>query len=277
MLREKKLAIKEMRAKELQIAATIDELVIAGRIEVDDVPKNSWFCGMFQSRNRPRRIPASIKEQSAAEERVFGKRSQSLDASQRLTAAADSVLSYTDQTRSRASVLHEKARSLNASGKKSEALAALKRSKILEKQADQISATHAALERQVDMLAESELQREVANALNASVQSTKRASKGLLNKAENAVDGAQEIQDMAADLNETLGALHSTDYDDDELLEELNAMEEMSKEPFKDVKQVSNVEVELEDVSSPYPVAPSSRMQKVRLLDDDGASVGAMA
>ena len=90
-----------------------------------------------------------------------------------------------------------------------------------------------ALEQQLDVLAESELQREVASALSASVKSIKGKTKGLLGKTETAVDDAAEVADLAADMSQVLEGLtpaNGVDEEDiaDELAELMRAAEEDS-------------------------------------------------
>ena len=122
-------------------------------------------------------------------------------------------------------VARQKAVALREAGKNSEAIAALKRAKAVEKQLSAAQATHAALEQQVDLLESAELQREVSDALSASASSVKKKSKGLLSKTENAVDEASELRDLAEDVTVALGGLAThPDEDDDELLAELDAM-----------------------------------------------------
>ena len=94
-------------------------------------------------------------------------------ASERLKRAADAMHAHAESLEQRANASREQARELMASGRKSEALHALKRAKHVEKQLANALATHAALERQLDVLEESELQQQVAQALTASVASAK--------------------------------------------------------------------------------------------------------
>jgi hypothetical protein len=85
-----------------------------------------------------------------------------------------------------------------------------------------------ALEAQSDMLEQTQLQKEVAAALGATAKSLKK-EKGLLSKAEDAVDAAAEMKDMHDDLSQVMAGLGDAvhnDVDEDELLAELEEMVE---------------------------------------------------
>jgi len=76
------------------------------------------------------------------------------------------------------------------------------------------------------MLEQTALQKEVSEALGATTKSLKK-EKGLLSKAEDAVDAAAEMRDMHEDLTQVMAGLGdalSNDLDEDELLEELRGM-----------------------------------------------------
>lgn len=127
------------------------------------------------------------------------------------------------------------AASLNAAGKKTEALAALRRSKAIEKQLAASQTALESLEAQLLMLEDAKLQAEISSALAASTGDFKRKTKGLLKKTEKAVDDASEVKDLAEDVHSALGGLKQTEFDDDELLAELEEMEAPRKEPVNSV------------------------------------------
>ena len=137
-------------------------------------------------------------------------------------------------------------------------------------------ATHAALERQIDVLAESALQKEVATALSASVAVAKKKTAGLLSKTEDAVDSAVELKDFAEDVSQAFGGLQADNYDEDELLEELQAMQ--MEEEIEDVisapAPVPVVAVAVD--ASAYPAAPKAakKLERKSLLSDDSAAEG---
>ena len=181
----------------------------------------------------------------------------------------------------RATEMRARAMQASKAGKKSEAMQALKRAKGVEAQLATCQQTHSALERQVDMLAESELQREIATALSASVTSVKKKSKGLLSKTETAVDDSQEVMDANDDLRQVLSGLQPSEvYDDDELADELAemmAMEETatSAEGIAVEDALPASDESAATAVSAFPAAPKKKVrieEKSSLLADDGAT-----
>jgi hypothetical protein len=259
-VKSKRAALTAMKEKESKMAAQIDEMVKASQAE-DDEPVQG--CGAkllcFGGRRR-----ATARATTSLDTRVFGKAVRETDATQRLNHAAVSVEAHVEQLAEKVRAAETRARELFAQQKKQEAIAALKRAKALQKQLETASATHAALERQVDVLAESALQREVASALSASVASTKKKTKGLLSKTENAVDSAVELKDFAEDIAQTLGGLQTDVYDDDELLAELEGMQEPEPQAVIAVPEAIAVD---------YPQVPAKKLERKKLLDDDGGEV----
>ena len=272
-----------MRGKELQMASRIDALVRSGEIidEHDDPVQQGCggrvFCGLFGRRTRNAKAINGVAR-TGVDARIFGQRGKTTSASDRLNHAAESVAEHVDQLGQRARAARAKAKELFADQKRPEAMAALKRAKALEKQLETASATHAALERQVDVLAESALQKEVASALSASVASTKKKTKGLMSKTEDAVDGATELKDFAEDIAQTLGTLQTETFDEDDLIEELQAMQnelELDAYEQKSIKSETPLVAPNLDVSK-FPNAPSKLPQRAierrKLLDDCDAS-----
>ena len=110
-----------------------------------------------------------------------------------------------------------------AQGNKSQALMQLKKAKAAEKQLETATATHAALESQVDVLEQRAAARSGVRVVGQRSDEQER-HKGLLSKAENAVDGAEEIKDMSEEVATALGGLQVEQWDEDELLAELEEM-----------------------------------------------------
>ena len=325
----KREAMAARESKEVQMASRIDALVRSGEMPVDEEDGSlrgcggRFFCGLFGKRRGAKGaslIGAAAGEQRArtgAEARIFGQKGKASTAADRLNHAAESVEAHAGQLGERARAARAKAKELFAANKRPEAMAALKRAKALDKQLETASATHAALERQVDVLAESALQKEVASALSASVASTKKKTKGLMSKTEDAVDGATELkvttttahththtrthththiepksastgarQDFAEDIAQTLGTLQTDTFDDDELLEELEAMQigddvdvvvdTDERTPVvaaaAPVVTPASVGVVVVDPSS-YPRVPTRVVERHKLLADDGAAL----
>ena len=135
----------------------------------------------------------------------------------------------------------------------------LEKAKLLEKQLE--TATHTRrLETQVDVLAQSALQREVASALSASVATSKKKSKGLLSRTETAVDEAAELKDLAEDISNAMGGLQNDVFDEDELEAELAEL----SAPAVRTKAVTFAEVTPKDAGEvvvemgAFPSAPTT-------------------
>ena len=298
----KQEALEAMKTKEMQMAHEIDRVVKAGQLALDDEEEAvqgcgaKFFCGMLGRRRRAAAAQAQAQAQAGSasgehrahtgmDARLFGQRGKTATAADRLNHAAESVEAHAGQLGERARAARAKAKELFAAHKKPEAMAALKRAKALEKQLETASATHAALEQQVDVLAESALQKEVASALSASVASTKKKTKGLMSKAEDAVDGATELKDFADDIAQTLGTLQTDTFDDDELLEELEAMQiGEDVDVIIDPDERTHVAAAalavtpasigiVVDSSSYYPRVPCKAVERHKLLADDSAAL----
>lgn len=270
-VQDKKQALGERSAKVDAIAAQVTRLERA--MNDEDAPRVSCLGWLF--RRRARHSSASL------DQAVFGHKASSNTASNtasnRLTAAAASMEQHAETLGERAGAARAKAKSLMSAGKKTEALACLKKAKQAEGQHTNAMATASALERQIDMLAESALQKEVATALSASVAVAKKKTIGLMSKTEDAVDAAVELKDFAEDVSSVLGGLQADNFDDDELLEELEAMQADGAEsdvsaPAAPVAVQSPAIVVGIDPSA-YPAAPkaSKKLERKSLLSDDGA------
>ena len=188
---------------------------------------------------------------------VFGVQSAN-PATDRLAKATTSMEAHVENLAKKVELARTQAKGLSAAGKRSEALSALKRAKVHQKALDTAIATHAALERQVDVLAESELQKQVAHALTSSVAVAKKKTKGLLSKTEDAVDGAIELRDFAEDVSQSLAGLQTDAYDDDELIAELEAMG--AEDDSKDALKIQEAEAE---PAPSYPAAPTKPMEQL--------------
>jgi hypothetical protein len=157
--------------------------------------------------------------------RVHGIKSGSATSSSRLEQAQASLKERAERLQERMTESRREAAALMKLGKKTEALAAMKRAKIAEKQFLTASAAVDALDSQILALEEANLQQEIASALSSSVKKVKKNTKGLLSKTEAAVDGSAEVKDLAEDVNSALEGLQPTNApDEDDLLEELQAM-----------------------------------------------------
>ena len=101
---------------------------------------------------------------------------------------------------------------------------------------------------------------------------------GLLSKTEDAVDSAVELKDFAEDVSSVMGGLQMDNYDEDDLLEELNAMS-MEEEVGEIISAPAPVVAMPVVGVNPraYPEAPKTekvsnkKLERKSLLSDDGA------
>lgn len=265
-------AVTVMKKQELDMAARIDTLIREGDAQ-EYQQRQGCGGGCFPWFRSGR---SRLAQDHTMEVAVFGQNSAagSTNANARLEKAAEQMENHAEQLYAKAGASRSKAKALMAQGKKQEAMAALKRAKALEKQAEVAASTHAAIEQQKDMLESSALQREVATALSASIATTKKRTKGLLEKAESAVDGSAELRDAVDDISEVMGGLTAGDhYDEDDLLAEL---EGMTQEPEEAAVTKAHVEPQAIVVGidpALYPKAPSRRREaRQKLLSADSAA-----
>ena len=282
--RTKQLRLAEQRKTEATLEATIARLDAAMRAEEEGAPgcASRFLCGLLGGRRgRARRSGAS--DQSALDQAVFGQQrsgaAASSSAAERLSRASESMGAHVDSIRARAEAAKSQAKALMGAGKKKEALKEMARYKQAEKQLENAQATQLALERQLDVLAEADVQREVASALSASVATARKKTKGLLSKTESAVDGSVELRDLAEDVASTLGGIQTDVYDDDELLEELAAMT-AADEITLDHAEEAPVAVGAPTIDvAAFPAPPrgiksAKALERKSLLADDGAAEG---
>lgn len=278
----KALAMAQLKADEKKMAARIDHLVATGGLQEDELEQRGCFsgggCFPFLRKGRRRRIA----QDSGMETAVFGQSASkgTNAAAARLEQAATHVATHAEGLAGRAAQARQKAQLLASTGKKQEAVMALKRCKALEKQAETAMATHAAIEQQQDMLESSALQREIASALSASIQSTKVKTKGLLEKAESAVDDSAELKDAFEDISEVLGGLAKNDFDEEELMAEIEAMGAADADADAAPTAAAPTAAASPDAivvgidPSLYPSAPARRReQKQKLLESDSAAM----
>ena len=275
--RKTKMAAQEaMKAKEKAMSERIDRLVASADPDAD-LHRQGCAPGCFSLFRRGR---SRLAQEQAIEVAVFGQNgasSSTATANARLEKAATQMENHAEQLYVKASASRSKAKALMGQGKKAEAMAALKRAKGLEKQAQVAASTHAAIEQQKDFLESSALQREVATALSASVAATKKKTKGLLEKAESAVDDSAELRDAVEDISEVMGGLNTGDqYDEEDLMEELELLAqegEAASEPTAAEAEVEPQAIVVGIDPSLFPKAPRRRVEaKQKLLEADSAA-----
>jgi hypothetical protein len=156
------------------------------------------------------------------------------------------------------------------SGNKAAAMRDLKRSKTLEKQLGTTQNVLDSMEAQSDLLEQTALQKQVASALGSSAKTLQKEKK-ILSSAESAVDQAAELRDLSHDLTDVLAGLEApVDYDDDDLLAELQGMVVDEEPPPIDHAKVEadlleKKQAELEEarkISAQMPKTPSNRNRK---------------
>lgn len=176
-------------------------------------------------------------------------------ANSKLAAATQTLEARVGDLSTRAASARQTAVTLKAAGKQQEALAALRRAKILERQLAQSQSALESLESQVMLLEDAKMQAEITAALQESTGKTKKTTKGLLKKAEDAVDGAAEVKDLAEDVRSAMEGLKTNDIDEDELMEELEAM----STPETQTESVSAPAVVTFTLPSVLPSVPKGR------------------
>ena len=174
----------------------------------------------------------SAGKMASAGSRFFGVRKTAASESKKLADAIEMASSKAIELSGRVETGRKKAMELRDAGKKTEALMALKKAKNDEKLLASANAALEALSSQRDMLENAALQRELASALASTTKTIKSKTKGLVKFAEKAVDDTQEMRDDAEDISSVLEGIQPTfNADEDELLEELDAMMQENATP----------------------------------------------
>lgn len=289
-------ALRERKQAQASIEARIERAIATGTIPIEgeEIPPAATGCAgklacllpwmwARAGRQRVARDEAAGvgvgagRMRTAMDARLFGQQKAQASAADRLSQAAENMASHIESLSDKASLARARAQQLMGQGKKAEAMMALKKAKMVEKQLETAQSTHAALETQVDVLAQSELQKQVASALSASVASTKKKQKGLLGRTETAVEDAAELKDLAEDISSAMGGLQTEVFDEDELMEELMAMSEPAPREgalvtkavrFQEVTPVAAAEAVVGVDVGRFPAAPT-RMPVVGEEDED--------
>ena len=224
----------------------------------------------------------ATRARTAMDARLFGQQKAQESAADKLSQAAENMAAHIEALSDKASLSRARAQQLMGQGKKAEAMMALKKAKVVEKQLETAQSTHVALETQVDVLAQSELQKQVASALSASVATTKKKTKGLLGRTETAVEDAAELKDLAEDISSAMGGLQTEAFDEDELMEELLAMSEPAPKPgamvtkavrFQEVAPVEAAEAVVGVDVGRFPAAPTRLPAAVEEEEDERAAL----
>lgn len=210
--------------------------------------------------------------------RVFGRPAKAAGAQDKLTAAAETMRTRIAQLESRGADGRESAARAMKAGNKALALRELKRAKALDAQVAATQQVMDAVESQTDMLENSAMQKQVAAALGATAKTLKK-ERGILSKAENAVEAASEMRDLHEDLTSIMSGLGDSaaaDYDEDELLGELQQMVQVEEEPPPTDHSIKQAQRELEMKHAEYdelemirrrlPSAPKAKAKEKEAL-----------
>lgn len=185
-----------------------------------------------------------------------------------LSQAIDHLQFRVNDLECRAATQRQMALAYKSTGKKTEALAALRRANILGKQIETATTALVTLESQILMLEDAKLQSEISSALSSSVVKVKKTSKGLLSRTEKAVDDAAEARDLSDDVKGVMdGLATNTGVDEDDLLAELEAM--TVQEPPTPAAVVPTFTFSLPSV----PTSMMRTQRRTRLADDDSSAV----
>ena len=262
---DKARALQQRRAEDRLIAGAIEHLATTGeylsttdyqaRVEaIQQAEDRVAGCGGvvdLLSRLMGRRPslpeadgPTAASAAAPASRLLFGKK---VSANEKLQQALDAVIERREALASRAEAARSSARSWLAASKKREALASLKRAKVLEGQLQAVLSTETALEQQMSALESSELNKEVSDAMSASLKKARKGLKGLTGRVDDAVEGASELSDLSNEVASLLGEGARDTFDDDELEAELLAM----------TNEVPQPQAEAEAAAQPA-VAPSA-------------------
>jgi len=250
---EKSMALNEREAKQKDLGRHIDQVIRDAKLSQEGVETGcvgrgvcpsigrllSRFFGVSRRgsvvsteeiSNAPvaqlegKTVSSSGSEISRA---VFGLAgSKKVTPKSKLQSAAELMKSRVESLENRSAQAKSLAQENMQAGNRAAALRELKRSKALEKQANSTQSALDAIEAQNDMLEQTALQKEVANAIGATAKTLKK-EKALLSKAENAVDAAAEMKDIHDDITQVMAGLGenmASEYDDDDLLAELEGM-----------------------------------------------------
>jgi ATP-dependent Lon protease len=241
---DKAAALKAKRDAERALGAQIDRQINSA----DAATHGCGFCSLF-GRWRRRGDGAGAAQPTLANGAVgaalFGVSKAKADPNSALAAAVQAMQARVEQLETRVSEARAEAQRLHKAGQKAAALRALKKAKGLERQLSATQSSMDAVEQQVDMMEQATMQRAVATALSSTAKDMKK-DKALLAKAEGAVEEAQEARDLAEDLGTVmseLGASSAQDFDDEELMAELEQMMEPPGGPSAAVKESADAEM----------------------------------
>jgi len=235
----------------------------------------SWLTG---SRSRSRHVklvgdgkctPADVSTARDScrdiNKALFGvRRSEKEDPSARLSRMADTVRSSAETQECSAERRRKMAIVAHKSGNKQKALRELKQSKRHQAKASSLTVAAEALETQVSLLEQTELQRSVADAIKTagiSSVSCRSTLSSIETAAEDIAEATDSVEEIHAAMDEMASATRTDQLDDDELLEELEQM------GLTDTLAPVNESDAARDIPSSYASFPSALEGKLNFPD----------
>ena len=240
------------------------------------------MCGMLWQRlvrDRPTPLPtdtpSSASQSMMMHQRIFGYGARKGEPTDKLNEAASVMRTRIEELEARGSSLRMEAIALQKAGQKAAALRALKKAKIVERQAEANQASLTAVEQQVDMLAQAALHKTMTTALASTSAAVKRDAKAL-SRAESVMDDVAEARDMASELNQVMADFAASSYDevdDNDLAAELEQMlGEATLAPSKEhevaelerriAAKQATMQAESDALADRMPVAPTGSARK---------------
>ena len=259
------VALKSRREQERKLGAQIDVLM---RQADDGATPGCGLCSVWKRLTGRQRAAAlsvvaervsvtgtatGVATGTATQARLFGMKKA--DPHAKLAEAAASMETRISQLELKAASERAETKKLMQLGQKPSAIRMLKRAKATEKQLEANQASLMAVEQQVDLMAQAQMQKQVASALASSSKGMK-AQKKLLKNAESAVDEAQDARDMADDLGQVMAEFANNGNshdDDDELMAELQQM--MDEDPPNGNAAMQDVDLDEEGAEKKAEVA----------------------
>lgn len=279
-------ALRRLLLRRHQRAAPLAGAELASVAVTTDAPSTSGASGGSASGASGRAVTRAVFGLSGSK--------KATDASQKLEEALGAMRARVEQLEGRACEGRAEAARLAKAGQKAAALRALKKAKAVEAQVSSNQAAVDAVEQQLDTLSQAAMQKTLASALASTSATMKKDSKAL-SKAEVAIEDAQEVRDMATDLNLVMAEFAQTGQgheDEDELMAELNAMVaeqdgagppprgeavpgEAAARAAALALEAKHAEYDAQDalrVALPDAPKDAKRLEKCSLLSDDGAA-----
>jgi hypothetical protein len=291
---EKKAALEERAAEQKNLGRYVDRLVSQGQRDADSAElgcDGQGVCPLL-GRAAARALGLRAKVHSGVEveiapaqqglgaassartlgNRFVGVKKSHATPSVKLEKASAAMRRRVELLEERAKTSREAAAQSMKAGQKAAALRELRRAKMVEKQLGVTQGALDALDVQADLIEQTSIQHEVAEALGETAKTLKK-NKKLVARAEEAVDASNDVKDLHDDLSQvmsTLGETVAAEFDEDELLEELNALVksdvpprddcyEAEREAERDVREACAAAVALEEKHASYDALEQAR------------------